>query len=145
MEFVSLFANTSILSSPSMHCSALTTDHIASGFENSSIHVWPLSPPDRTATRGSAHPHSPPAQDDAARHIALCGHQGPVYGTSFSAGGRYLVSGGEDGCVRLWDVHRGTCVVCYKGHVYPVWDLVFRWVCGEGGRGSGSLHTTPSP
>lgn len=108
-----------------MHCSALTTDHIASGFENSSIHVWPLSPPDRTATRGSAHPHSPPAQDDAARHIALCGHQGPVYGTSFSAGGRYLVSGGEDGCVRLWDVHRGTCVVCYKGHVYPVWDLVF--------------------
>lgn len=27
--------------------------------------------------------------------------------------------------VRLWSLHTWTCVVCYKGHLFPVWCIRF--------------------
>lgn len=27
--------------------------------------------------------------------------------------------------VRLWSLHTWTCVVCYKGHLFPVWCVRF--------------------
>ena len=29
--------------------------------------------------------------------------------------------------VRLWSLQTFTCLVCYKGHNYPVWDVEFRY------------------
>ena len=37
----------------------------------------------------------------------LEGHEGKVTGVAFSPDGSFLVSGSEDGTVRLWDVSRG--------------------------------------
>lgn len=27
--------------------------------------------------------------------------------------------------VRLWSLHAWKCIVCYRGHIYPVWDVQF--------------------
>lgn len=60
-------------------------------------------------------------------HQTLVGHTGPVYGTSYSADGKFLISGSEDNTVRLWDLEKNTAVVSYTGHAYPVWDVSFRY------------------
>ena len=30
--------------------------------------------------------------------------------------------------VRLWSLATYTCIVCYRGHNYPVWDVKFRYL-----------------
>lgn len=37
----------------------------------------------------------------------------------------YLLSSSEDGTIRLWSLQTFTCLVGYKGHNYPVWDVSF--------------------
>ncbi|CAN0497117.1 unnamed protein product, partial [Ectocarpus sp. 8 AP-2014] len=39
--------------------------------------------------------------------VRLVGHSQPVYGVSWSPDGRFLLSAGGDGGVRLWDIARG--------------------------------------
>ena len=78
----------------------------------------------------------------------LVGHAGPVYCTSFNTDNSFLASGSEDGTgesitkvlaylqlsmflllcgeVRLWSLQSYTCLVCFKGHNYPVWSVNFR-------------------
>lgn len=56
--------------------------------------------------------------DDTVRFV---GHSQPVYGVSWSPDGRFLLSGGGDGGVRLWDMARGRAgssagYVRYDGH-----------------------------
>lgn len=55
---------------------------------------------------------------DAVRFV---GHSRPVYGISWSPDGRFLLSAGGDGEVRLWDMARGRAgnaagYVRYDGH-----------------------------
>ena len=58
----------------------------------------------------------------------LHGHSGSVYSVSISPDRTYIVSGSEDGTVRVWSLYTFTNLVCYKGHNYPVWDVQFGWV-----------------
>ena len=60
---------------------------------------------------------------------SLIGHSGPVFGVSFSPDKYYLISGGEDGTIRLWCLLTFSCLVCYKGHNGPIWDVKFGFVC----------------
>lgn len=66
----------------------------------------------------------PEASDPAtAARRALVGHRGPVYCVSFSWDHRWLVSGSQDGDIRMWDLASGRCVAVYKGHSGPVWAV----------------------
>lgn len=65
----------------------------------------------------------------------LVGHAGPVYAVSFSPAtanpdpngppthAQYLLSASEDKTIRLWSLEMWTCLVAYRGHDNPVWDL----------------------
>jgi len=60
-----------------------------------------------------------------ADHRTLIGHSGPVYAVSFSPDKYYLLSGSEDGTIRLWCLLTYSCLVSYKGHNGPIWDVKF--------------------
>lgn len=55
----------------------------------------------------------------------LVGHSGPVYSSKFMNpdGQRFLVSASQDGTARLWSLDTFSCVVIYRGHNCPIWDL----------------------
>jgi transcription initiation factor TFIID subunit 5 len=78
----------------------------------------------------------------AASSQMLIGHSGPVYALSFSPSTtrpdpappsadnpsthpRYLLSSSADKSIRLWLIDAFSCLVVYKGHDAPVWDLSF--------------------
>lgn len=58
-------------------------------------------------------------------YTKLVGHSGPVYSTSLSPDGQYLLSGSEDCTARLWNLETKKNIVIYKGHNYPIWDVSF--------------------
>jgi len=53
----------------------------------------------------------------------LRGHSGPVYGVNWVNGGGLLTCS-EDTTVRYWDRDTGAGLAVYRGHQYPVWDVV---------------------
>ncbi|MEV5385464.1 serine/threonine-protein kinase [Streptomyces sp. NPDC052721] len=53
------------------------------------------------------------------------GHDGAVEAVSLSADERLALSGGEDGTVRLWDVHTGRCLGVLDGHGAKVRSVSF--------------------
>lgn len=55
----------------------------------------------------------------------LRGHSGPVYSLDFSPDKLMLLSSSEDTSIRLWSLLTWTCLVVYKGHLFPVWKVVF--------------------
>ena len=104
------------------------------GFSNSSLCLWPELPSTTdhmTSHDHHAHTSTTAEQETASRDqppfASLLGHQGAVYGACFNSRGQYLLSSSEDCSVRLWDVDKRSCVVCYRGHQYPVWNVVFRY------------------
>lgn len=63
---------------------------------------------------------------DARRIVRrLTGHSDAVLSLSFSADGRYLLSGSADHTVRLWDVQSGQEVKRLPGHTDKVWSVLF--------------------
>ena len=51
---------------------------------------------------------------DISASITLHGHNGPIYGLSFSPDRSLLLSCSEDGTIRLWSLQTWTCLVNYK-------------------------------
>jgi WD40 repeat protein len=51
-----------------------------------------------------------------ARYPDLKGHSNIVYSVAFSNDGKYLVSGGWDRLVKLWDIDSHTNVTDLEGH-----------------------------
>ncbi|KAI9803742.1 MAG: Transcription initiation factor TFIID subunit 5 [Piccolia ochrophora] len=88
----------------------------------------------------AAHPNDPPPSS----RRRLIGHSGPVFAVSFSPSiavgdeerkpedtsftgprPRHLVSCSEDKTIRLWSCDAWQCLVVYKGHLGPVWDVTW--------------------
>jgi WD40 repeat protein len=55
--------------------------------------------------------------------LVLQGHRKGVFGCAFVHEGRSLVSGSEDGTLRLWDVENGQCLRIVQGHTHSVYDI----------------------
>ena len=49
-------------------------------------------------------------------HRILHGHEGEVYGVAYAPDNRTVVTGGEDGTVRLWDVANGEMLAVLREH-----------------------------
>jgi WD40 repeat protein len=51
--------------------------------------------------------------------------QGPVYGLAFTPDDRYLVSGGDDKIVHVWDLEKGAELASLTGHTGSIQDISF--------------------
>ena len=117
---------------PSINCMDFSADNllVAAGMSESYIRVWSLDGkalPSSVSLEANDLPQSPSRR--------LIGHSGPVYAVSFSpsaassntltplTNSKNLLSGSADKSVRLWSLETWTCLVVYKGHDHPVWDV----------------------
>ncbi|KAK9098256.1 hypothetical protein Syun_025301 [Stephania yunnanensis] len=83
---------------------------------------------DSSTTQGEseAAPGQSLVSDEGNRSYTLFqGHAGPVYSSTFSPIGDFILSSSSDSTVRLWSRKLNANLVCYKGHNYPVWDVQF--------------------
>lgn len=79
---------------------------LATGSEDGSIWLWGLGTPVSVQR--------------------LSGHSGPVMSLGFSSDGRYLISGGMDGLLRLWDMRNlSRQPLVMSGHLAPVTGVQF--------------------
>jgi WD40 repeat protein len=58
-------------------------------------------------------------------HRVLRGHVGEVYGVAYSRDGKILLTGGQDGTVRLWDPSSGQELAVLREHTSCVNDIDF--------------------
>ena len=98
------------------------------------IRVWSL---DGRALNVPSPAEATETSSPTSSSCRLIGHSGPIYGLSFSpaiaqpagdgpsTGARYLLSCSADKSVRLWSLETWTCLVIYKSHDNPIWDV--RW------------------
>ena len=114
----------------SVNCIDFSSDNklVAVGMSESYIRVWAMD-----GTPLPSPTDLPNAQTSSSRR--LIGHSGPVYAVAFSpstanpdpngppTSSQYLLSASEDKSVRLWSLETFTCLVAYRGHENPIWDL----------------------
>ena len=114
----------------SVNCIEFSGDNklVAAGMAESYIRVWSLE----GMPIESSLPE-PSTQPSASRR--LVGHSGPVYALAFSPSTvnpdptgppthtQYLLSCSEDKTIRLWSLDTWSCLVAYRGHENPIWDL----------------------
>ncbi|PGH07215.1 hypothetical protein AJ79_06319 [Helicocarpus griseus UAMH5409] len=104
---------------------------VAAGFQDSYIRVWSLD--------GLPIPPTYPELEDSppTNSHRLFGHSGPVYAVAFApsiaspdnaeikTNTRWLLSSSADKTIRLWSLDLWQCMVVYKGHAQPVWDIAW--------------------
>ncbi|KAL1595535.1 Transcription initiation factor TFIID subunit 5 [Nothophoma quercina] len=114
----------------SINCIEFSGDNqlVAAGMAESYIRIWSMDGSPLTSSLPESN-----TQPSSSRR--LVGHAGPVYAVSFSPstanrveGGpptntQFLLSCSEDKTVRLWSLDTWTCLVAYRGHDNPIWDL----------------------
>lgn len=114
----------------SVNCIDFSGDNrlVAVGMSESYIRIWAMDGSPLTSPQDA-----PGTQPASSRR--LIGHAGPVYAVAFSpstanpdpagppTNSQCLLSCSEDRTVRLWSLDTFTCLVAYRGHENPIWDL----------------------
>jgi transcription initiation factor TFIID subunit 5 len=114
-----------------INCLDFSDDHmlVAAGMQESYIRVWSLDGQKIKPTHEGLD-NSPPSNSRR-----LIGHSGPVYAVAFApsmaktddaiapTNARWLLSSSADKTIRLWSLDMWQCIVVYKGHDQPVWDI----------------------
>ncbi|KAL1884733.1 Transcription initiation factor TFIID subunit 5 [Paecilomyces lecythidis] len=102
---------------------------VAAGMQESYIRVWSLDGQKIKPT------HEGIDDKPLANSHRLIGHSGPIYAVAFAPSAtpadgslaptnvRFLLSSSADKTIRLWSLDLWQCMVVYKGHDHPVWDL----------------------
>ncbi|KAI4190343.1 MAG: hypothetical protein L6R41_000869 [Letrouitia leprolyta] len=104
---------------------------VAAGTDMHYIRVWSL---DGSTLPGPPQANGPGQDPRPSSSHRLIGHSGPVYAVSFAPAtassdkqnitkAKYLLSCSADKTVRLWSLDAWACLVVYKGHDGPVWDV----------------------
>lgn len=104
---------------------------VAAGMQESYIRVWSVDGKRIESAYDSANDSQP------SNSRRLIGHSGPVYAVAFApssmrsedavapTNARWLLSSSEDKTIRLWSLDLWQCMVVYKGHDQPVWDVTW--------------------
>jgi mitogen-activated protein kinase organizer 1 len=50
-------------------------------------------------------------------------HTGPIQALSFNKQGEYIISGGQDRLIKLWNTSTTACIQEYEGHGWEVLDV----------------------
>jgi len=133
---------------------------LATGFADSFIRVWSLTPRKLKTVRSAAELGQLEQDADdvlermlddrtASESKMLLGHSGPIFALSFSSDRQFLLSSSEDASIRLWSLVTFTNLIAYKGHNFAVWTVRFA-PCGHyfasGGQDrTGRLWSTDHP
>lgn len=132
----SLLGDSKLTFSNSINCLDFSDDNtmVAAGTSESYIRVWSMDGKALPSIMPTG-PNDPPPSSSRR----LIGHSGPIYAVSFSPAAanpdpepnalkttpRYLLSSSADKSVRMWSVDAWACLVVYKGHDDPVWDVTW--------------------
>ncbi|KAH1067275.1 hypothetical protein J1N35_032262 [Gossypium stocksii] len=116
-----------------LNCSSISHDGslVAAGFSDSSLKVWDMA---KLGQQGGS--SNLQVENDSSEQVlglnggkrsytSFQGHSAPVYSTTFSPFGDFILSSSGDTTIRLWSTKLNANLVCYKGHNYPVWDVQF--------------------
>lgn len=95
------------------------SSQVASVSEDGTGRIWTLPHVADRKTKGNA--QSPPSE---SKSIVLNGHKGPVRAVGVTPDGQNIVTGGDDGVVRIWNVRDGsTTRLLAAGHTGPILAL----------------------
>ena len=77
-----------------------------------------------SATLPTMAPSRGPAPTPRILHKTLSNHKGPVHVARYAKGtAKYVLSGGQDRTVRLWNPDLGTEIKSYSAHGYEVLSI----------------------
>ncbi|TYH69577.1 hypothetical protein ES332_D05G065700v1 [Gossypium tomentosum] len=110
-----------------LNCSSISHDGslVAGGFSDLSLKVWDMA---KLGQQGGSCNEQVLGPNGGKRSYTLFqGHSAPVYSTTFSPLGDFILSSSVDTTIRLWSTKLNANLVCYKGHNYPFSPVTRIW------------------
>ena len=105
---------------------------LVSGSQDRTVKLWSIAASTHLFTFGDAAAESPHPLSWIRQMFSRSqptssgnGHKGTVRSVALSADRRYLLSGGDDAAVKLWDAVTGKCLHTLREHKAPIFTVEF--------------------